>query len=236
MREAGIPELEIFTTFLRSPGRINAMAGRGEGALSPDGKWASSSLSADHLVLLDRSRRAAALPGAASLAASSPPEADLFDADDAAGAPPASSRRQVGSSEADRRRQMRAVLVSPDGRAVAAKIEGGITVYAVGGEAPPRRIAGGLASDIPIRWSSDGRSIYVGVLEERPLRIYRLDLATGGRELWKELSPPDPTGFLRYGPRMRGVGLSLTPDGQYYAYTYFTDQDRLVLARGDPNW
>ncbi len=48
--------------------------------------------------------------------------------------------------------------------------------------------------------------------------------------------PPDRTGLLRYGPRIRGPGLSVTPDGRFYAYTYFTDQSRLVLAQVGPGW
>ena len=44
------------------------------------------------------------------------------------------------------------------------------------------------------------------------------------------------TGFLRYGTRIVGPGLTITPDGRYYAYTYFTDQSRLVLADVGPDW
>ena len=73
-------------------------------------------------------------------------------------------------------------------------------------------------------------------LHEEPLALYRLDLATGRRERWKQLAPPDMTGFLRYGSRIKGPGLSITPDGRYYAYTYFTDQSRLVLTDAGPNW
>ena len=128
------------------------------------------------------------------------------------------------------------VLVSPDGRSVAGKTAEGISIYPVEGGGAPRPIPGGLPSDIPIQWSSDGTTIYVQATDEPNLTLYRLDLATGRRDRWMELAPRDRTGLVRYGPRIRGPGLSITPDGRFYAYTYFTDQSRLVLAEVGPDW
>jgi hypothetical protein len=44
-------------------------------------------------------------------------------------------------------------------------------------------------------------------------RIYRVDVATGRKELWKELMPSDPAG-------VDWVFGKVTPDGKPYAYFY----------------
>jgi hypothetical protein len=98
------------------------------------------------------------------------------------------------------------------------------------------------ANGRPVRSSTDGRSVYLEGVESDPasgaevLAIYRLDMASRTQELWKRLAPPDMAGFIRYGSRIKGSGFAITPDGRYYAYTYFTDQSQLVLAEGRPDW
>jgi hypothetical protein len=57
------------------------------------------------------------------------------------------------------------------------------------------------------------------------LRVYRLELASGHRELWKEYLPdPSQTAGL--------VQLALTPDGKSYAYTYVRNFSDLYLVEG----
>ena len=129
-----------------------------------------------------------------------------------------------------------AQIVSPDGREIAGLSNGHNWIYRADGAGRPRLIKGALPDDLLVEWSSDGRAIYVRGAEYQPLTLYRLDLATGRREEWKKLAPPDLTGFLGYGPSVRGLGVSLTPDGRFYAYTYLTDLNRLVLIDGSPNW
>ena len=54
----------------------------------------------------------------------------------------------------------------------------------------------------------------------------RLDLATGRRDRWKAISPPDPVGV--YGvPR-----LLLSADGESYVYAYVRLLDELYLVDG----
>ena len=128
-----------------------------------------------------------------------------------------------------------ATLVSPDGRRIAGTMPDGVHwIYYAEGERRPQRIEGILPDDTLIQWGSDGKTIYVRGPEEQPLTLYRIDLATGRRERWKELTPPDPTGFQGYtsGPTM----VRVTPDGRFYAYTFLTDSSRLVLAEGSPDW
>jgi eukaryotic-like serine/threonine-protein kinase len=121
-------------------------------------------------------------------------------------------------------------VVSPDGRTVAVKAgTAGILVCpADGGLARP--MPGGTASDDPIRWSGDGRWLFVQrestAPERRRLVIDRIEVATGTRQPWKELTPPDPTGFFGFG------SFFVTPDGRSYAYEFEFDIGSLYLAEG----
>jgi dipeptidyl aminopeptidase/acylaminoacyl peptidase len=130
---------------------------------------------------------------------------------------------------------MLATLVSPDGREIAGTtVEGLQLIYRTDGEGRPRTIDGALPDDLLVQWSADGKAIYVRAGGETPLTIYRVDLSTGRRERWKALAPPDPAGFLEYetGPK----GVRITPDGQFYVYTYYSDMERLTLTDLGPNW
>jgi dipeptidyl aminopeptidase/acylaminoacyl peptidase len=77
-----------------------------------------------------------------------------------------------------------------------------------------------------VRWGSDGRSILVWRLNEIPARVFRLDLESGERTLWRELTPPDPTGIYRIGR------LNVSADGSAYAYTYYLHLIDLHVVEG----
>jgi len=56
------------------------------------------------------------------------------------------------------------------------------------------------------------------------LKIFRVELRTGARALWKEIAAlPGDQGV--YNPR-------ITPDGKSYAYTYFRNPGNLYLVDG----
>jgi hypothetical protein len=59
-----------------------------------------------------------------------------------------------------------------------------------------------------------------------PGKIYRLEIKTGRRELWKELAPPDPDWF---GAIATG---HMTPDGRSYVYSYNNVISTLYLVDG----
>ena len=63
----------------------------------------------------------------------------------------------------------------------------------------PRPLAGYRDGDVPLQWSADGRSLFVREGGNQALRIFRLDLATGARQFWKELVPPDPAVLVDIG-------------------------------------
>ena len=85
--------------------------------------------------------------------------------------------------------------------------------------------------DIPVQWSSDGRHIYTvdgpAPGKPAPIEVFRVELATGSRVLWKALSPSDPVGV----EEMRQT-VALTPDGQGYCYSYMRRLGDLFVVDG----
>ncbi len=121
--------------------------------------------------------------------------------------------------------------VSPDGRLVATRGPDGTAVlYPIeGGE--PKPLAGVFADDGIIRWDSRGEALFLakgsgihfGIVP--PLRIDKLILSTGRRELWKEIIPPDPSTVV-------GMDVRLTPDGRFYAYSFMRELSSLHVVDG----
>ncbi|MFY9552049.1 MAG: protein kinase [Thermoanaerobaculia bacterium] len=116
--------------------------------------------------------------------------------------------------------------VSPDGKSVAATgPDRRIALYPTEpGE--PRPVPGLDPEDVPMRWTRDGRSLYVWRPSEPPGRVDLVDVVTGTRTLWKEFRPPDPAGVLQVGP------VVVAPDGASYVYSYRRTLDELYLATG----
>jgi hypothetical protein len=116
--------------------------------------------------------------------------------------------------------------LSPDGRTVVARgLEGGLGLYPTeGGE--PRALAGATLDDVPIRWTGDGKGLFVQRGSGVPARVDLIDVASGARRPWKELRPPDPAGILAIGP------ILLSSDGQSYIYSYRRQLDDLYLVEG----
>jgi eukaryotic-like serine/threonine-protein kinase len=120
--------------------------------------------------------------------------------------------------------------ISPDGEWVAARRfepGAGFSLYPVaGGE--PRAIPGLQPRETPLRWSGDGRSLFVRLADPNPLplRVVKLDLQTGRREPWLTLTPPDPAG-------VSGIPyIDLSADGRGYVYSYPRTLGDLYLAEG----
>ena len=92
------------------------------------------------------------------------------------------------------------------------------------GARPP--VPGTAPSDVPVRFTPDGRFVWVFQPRDLPTWIVRIDRTTGARERWKEIQPPDPAGILGI-TRVR-----MTPDGRSYAYTFSRILSDLFLATG----
>jgi len=58
------------------------------------------------------------------------------------------------------------------------------------------------------------------------LRLYRYDLQTGEKKLWKELVPTDRAGVFNM------TVFDITPDQRWYAYSYVRDLSDLYLVEG----
>ncbi len=91
---------------------------------------------------------------------------------------------------------------------------------------PPKDLAGAEQQDVISGWSGDGRSIFVYRRNQLPIPVYRLDVESGRRELWKELSPSDPAGVEG------GYGLVVARDGRAYAYDFDRALSTLYLVKG----
>ena len=117
-------------------------------------------------------------------------------------------------------------LVSPDGKfLVARNRDNKQALYPLsGGE--PRTIPGLDDQDRVIRWGPDAQSLYVYHDRERLIKVYKLDVSTGRKELAKEIMPADPAGIL--GP----VNVLLTPDGKGYVYAFNRHLTDLYLVKG----
>jgi serine/threonine protein kinase/Tol biopolymer transport system component len=117
-------------------------------------------------------------------------------------------------------------VISPDGKSIVATgTDRRIAIYpAEPGE--PHVVPGTEPDDIPLRWTSDGGSIYVYRPSAPPLRIEKVDVKTGRRTLWKEIRPPDPSGVEQVGPAQ------ITPDESAYVYSYRRALDELYLVTG----
>jgi hypothetical protein len=102
--------------------------------------------------------------------------------------------------------------VSPDGKEVAVVDGTGRAMICPLDGGPSRAIAGFDPADDMVAWSADGRFLYVDREGEVPLRVERFDLATGMKEPWKTLVPPDEAGVYWAG------NLCVTRDGKFWAY------------------
>ena len=118
-----------------------------------------------------------------------------------------------------------ALRISPDSKYVAAPASDKLNLFPIaGGE--PKTVAGLEPGESVIRWSGDGRSLFLRrSAEPAAVKIQRLDIANGHKEVWRELKTPDPVGVQ--------IGqVLMTPDGSAYAYSFQRDISTLFLAKG----
>jgi hypothetical protein len=114
--------------------------------------------------------------------------------------------------------------VSPDGLKVAvnARDSGTSQVYSLTGQhlrdlSAPLTVVG---------WSSDSRSLFVFPIKEFPIRIQRLDVATGALTPWKDVVPSEIAGALGH------TYLCVNPDGDAYAYSIERMMTDLFIVDG----
>jgi hypothetical protein len=110
-----------------------------------------------------------------------------------------------------------------------ARVGGAWTLFPIqggGGQGVPALRIG----DMPLQWSQDGRYVYAVDIPRGPrppaADVFRVELATGARVLWKTLSPSDPVGV-----ESRGA-VAITPDAQAYCYSYMRRLGDLFVIDG----
>jgi len=118
-----------------------------------------------------------------------------------------------------------ATRVSPDGKYATVAADGKLSLLPMAG-AEPKAAADIQPGESVMRWSADGRSLFLRQLVGlTAVKINRLDLVSRREELWKELKPADPVGVQIY-------DVAITPDGNAYAYSFQRDICTLYLASG----
>jgi hypothetical protein len=101
-----------------------------------------------------------------------------------------------------------------------------------GGPAEP--VPAIAATDIPIRWSDDGRVIYVvdgANRRDQPGQpaavVLRVDMSNGRRTPWKTLAPSDPAGV-----EIDPVSIAIAADGGAHCYSFARRLGDLFVADG----
>ncbi|HEX8815784.1 MAG TPA: WD40 repeat domain-containing serine/threonine protein kinase [Terriglobales bacterium] len=116
--------------------------------------------------------------------------------------------------------------ISPDSQYIAAigPDQKGYLYPVAGGD--PKVIAGFEQGEQPINFSGDGQSLYIYQPGELPAHVFRVDLKTGQRTLFKQLMPSDPAGVENIGP------ILMTPDGKTCVFGYHRMLADLYLVEG----
>ncbi|HSP35368.1 MAG TPA: serine/threonine-protein kinase [Thermoanaerobaculia bacterium] len=122
---------------------------------------------------------------------------------------------------------LRPFAVSGDGRTVAGMTaEQTIALYAVDGAVAPVAMPGVEKGEVPIEWTPDGSALYVYRPTALPAHVFKVNVTTGARELWKEFSPVDPAGVYKIAPVL------MTRDAGGYAYNALRTTSDLYVAEG----
>ncbi len=116
--------------------------------------------------------------------------------------------------------------VSPDGEWVFANgPDSKLYLYrAENGES--RLLPGANAGDRPLQWTPDGQGVYVMERKGTAFSVFRIDVATGRRSLWKEIVPPDPAGLWGI------TSFFIAADDRSYVYSYQRTLADLYLVSG----
>jgi DNA-binding winged helix-turn-helix (wHTH) protein/Tol biopolymer transport system component len=207
------------------------------GALSPDGKWATTVRANDEIQLLPTgagharslprgdiqqyAHGARWMPGGNQLLFSGNQAGHaarcFLQAVDGGGKPRAVTPEGVSPCR-----------VSPDGKLLAgsALADRGTWLFPLAG-GPPRPIPGLLPGE-DFTWTSDPRYLYTYLPNQTPVKVYRLDLQSGARQLVRELNPPDAAGLGNI------TQVMFSADGQAYVYRYTRLLSELYLVTSPP--
>jgi len=115
--------------------------------------------------------------------------------------------------------------ITPDGEAFVARCGKAACLYPiVGGE--PRELPAQVPPYEVLGWDTAGGSLFVAASRRIPVRIDRVNVATGSREPWREIAPLDRAGVEGL------MNIVITPDGASYAYSFGRRLSDLYLVQG----
>jgi Tol biopolymer transport system component len=120
------------------------------------------------------------------------------------------------------------VLVSPDGRSVAVTgPDGKIGIWTFG-ESAVRPIPGLDSSEFVEGWTPDGQFLYMSSRQggRKTAKVYRVNIATGKMEFWKEFGADLPAGTASVGR------VQLSSGTNAYAYSYDQTLSETYLVKG----
>ncbi len=235
-REGGGSRSSIYLRRFDAPAPVHMGDGNGD-AVSPDGKWVLSHNGAK-LVLLPTASgepRELKIAGSFELGAQWLPDSRRLVV---GGALPKGDYRLLLIDTLDETvlpltpenifgSAYRPFAVSPDSRFIAGmNHEEAIVVYPLDGSGTATAVPGVEKGEVPIQWSADGAALYVYRPTALPARVYKVTMADGTRELWKEFAPSDPAGVYRMSP------VFMTPDAGAYAYNALRTTSDLYVAEG----
>ncbi|HWZ86262.1 MAG TPA: protein kinase [Thermoanaerobaculia bacterium] len=105
--------------------------------------------------------------------------------------------------------------VSPDGQWIAVYGEYSEDMFLIPVAGGPTRRAPNTKGDFEfVRWAPDGKSLIGLVVGSIPARLVRVDVATGRRQVLKDIAPQELSGIIDIAP------VYVTPDVASYAYGF----------------
>jgi eukaryotic-like serine/threonine-protein kinase len=204
------------------------------GSLSPDGKWASTIVSSSHLLLLPTGAGTARqidpsdiqqywhgadwMPDGKQIvfSANRPGHAVQCFAQDVDGGKPRPLTPEGVTF----------CKISPDGKLIIGNglAGGGFWLYPINGGQP--RSIPGFETGEGFAWTSDPGWLYVYQWKQLPVKVYRLNILTGQRQFFREITPPDVAG-------LHGIAhLYFSSDARAYVYSYTRLLSELYLVTG----
>jgi DNA-binding winged helix-turn-helix (wHTH) protein/Tol biopolymer transport system component len=204
------------------------------GHLSPDGKWATTIVSNDHLLLLPTGAGTAKQMDPSDIqqywhGPSWMPDGEqiVFSANRAGRAVQCFAQDIDGGKPRPVTPEgVTFCLISADGKLIAGNglAGGGGWLYPVEGGQP--RPIPGLQAGEGFAWTSDPHLLYVYQWNQAPAKVYRLNILTGQRQFFKEMAPPDVAG-------LHGISnIHFSSDGRAYVYSYTRLLSELYLVNG----
>jgi DNA-binding winged helix-turn-helix (wHTH) protein/Tol biopolymer transport system component len=116
--------------------------------------------------------------------------------------------------------------VSPDGQWITAynPLDHSFKLYPLGGG--PARSIPGLLPEESISWTTDPHYVYASSGKVAPVKVFRLNIENGQRQLFKELNPSDETGLCDL------TMVLFSANGKAYVYGYTRLLSEIYLVNG----